>query len=134
MNYGGIFNEVWRTLGAWLLVFLAYHIARLFLEYMRDESKGPNTKLWNSRRGMFLAYPFFIFCVAVVSLCLWAAYGTHTEDEDPLRGGGEVVTDFEPTDKERNEYGVKTFLVLGIPAMVAVYKNYKRNPVHAVKE
>jgi hypothetical protein len=65
---------------------------------------------------------------------MWATYGTHTEDADPLRGGGEVVTDFEPTDKERNEYGVKTLFVLGIPAMVAIYKNYKRKPVHAVKK
>ena len=78
-----------------------------------------------------MAYPFFIFWVAVVSLVIWASYGTHTEDADPLRGGGEVVTDFEPTDKERNEYGVETFFVLGIPAMVAVYKNYKKNPAHA---
>lgn len=83
---------------------------------------------------MLLAYPFFIFWVAVVSLVIWASYGTHTEDGDPLRGGGEVVTDFEPTDKERNEYGVETFFVLGIPSMVAVYKTYKKNPVGAGKK
>lgn len=135
MNFDSILNGVVGTLGSWLQVFIAYHISYTFVEQMRSEPRHWRIAFWNSKLGMFVAYPFFLFWVAVVSLCLWAGYGTHKEDEDPLRGGGgEVVVDFVPTDKERNEYGVTTFFVLGIPAAVAVYRHYKKNPVKKVEE
>ena len=78
---------------------------------------------------MLFAYPFFLFWVAIVSSVTWYSYGTHKEETDPLRGGGEVIVDFVPTDKERNEYGLEMFIVLGVPAMVAIYQNYKKNPM-----
>jgi hypothetical protein len=59
---------------------------------------------------------------ALLSLGAWASYGIHSEDADPLYGGGETVIDFEPTDNERNEYGLTMFFSLSIPALYGVYK------------
>ena len=129
MDYGKVFLDVWHTLGSWYLVVAAYYVAYTFVSQMRENKQFWSVTLWNSRLGRFLAYPFFVFWVAVVSLALWAGYGTHTEDEDPLRGGGEPVTDFEPTAKERNEYGAQMFFELGIPALFAVYRHYKKSPI-----
>jgi len=63
--------------------------------------------------------------IALISLGLWASYGTHTEEADPLYGGGETIVDFEPTDKERNEYGLTWFFTLTIPALYGLYKKQK---------
>ncbi|MBN2456575.1 MAG: hypothetical protein JXB29_08605 [Sedimentisphaerales bacterium] len=60
--------------------------------------------------------------VALLSLGAWSSYGTHTEDADPLYGCGDTFIDFEPTDKERNEYGLTLFFSLSIPALYGVYK------------
>ena len=61
------------------------------------------------------------------AIVVWANYGTHVEDTDPLYGGGREVVDFEPTDKERNEHALKIFLALTIPALVGVYKGKERS-------
>jgi hypothetical protein len=131
MDYNNVFLEAWRMLGSWLLVFVAYRIAYFNITYMRT-TKHFNVVLWNSRLGKVLAYPLTMFWVAIVSLVLWSSYGTSVEGGDPLTGGGEVVTDFESTEKERNEYGLSNLLVLGITGAVAVYRNYKAKPVKKV--
>jgi hypothetical protein len=41
---------------------------------------------------------------------------------------------FEPTDKARNEYGLKVFFILGIPVMFAVHVHYHQNPPTKTKE
>lgn len=40
-------------------------------------------------------------------------FGSHVDDADPLFGCGEVVQDYEPTDTERLESGVKIFVMAG---------------------
>lgn len=62
--------------------------------------------------------------VAIITLIVWSSYGTHWEGDGEWamgREGGEQVTDFVPSDKERNEYGLRTLLFLGIPALVGVF-------------
>jgi len=44
-----------------------------------------------------VAYARVAFGCAVIALVSWAFYGTYVEGEDPLRGGGELISDFEPT-------------------------------------
>jgi hypothetical protein len=46
----------------------------------------------------------------------WSSLGTHVEDSDPLVGGGETVTDYEPTHSQRNKAGTFIFLLSFLPA------------------
>jgi hypothetical protein len=97
LEWENILSQALSKLGAWLLVFVAYQISYVSVGVMRKGSK-----FWNSRTGKFLAYPCFLFWVAVVSL-------------------------FDPTGKT-NEDVATTFFVIAAPAMVAVYRHYKKNP------
>lgn len=45
----------------------------------------------------------------------------HTEDADPLYGGGEIVTDCEPTQSQRYRHGIIVFTVLAVASSVGVY-------------
>ena len=51
---------------------------------------------------------------------MWSSYGTHIENSDPLYGGGEIVSDFEPSQQEKNEYGLIIFFSLLIRALFGV--------------
>lgn len=106
-----MFYGVLGYFGKALIVLGAFYFGR-------HMSKTYSNKLQN--------YAVVLGVVAILSLVLWSSYGTHTEDGDPVYGGGETVTDFEPTDKERNEYGWQTFFVLTIPALLGVYKGQKK--------
>lgn len=67
-------------------------------------------------------YLLVFYGVGILVIMLWAGYGTHVEDADPLFGGGERVIDFIPKPFERDEYAVTIFLTLLIPALYGVYK------------
>jgi hypothetical protein len=59
--------------------------------------------------------------VTVIALMVWAGYGTHTEDADPLFGGGETVVDFVPPAVERDLIGSRIFVDLLLPALLGAY-------------
>jgi hypothetical protein len=129
MNFGHVIIEVSKTLGSWLIVAGAFHLTRFLLDDARNNSKNRDLRRWNSKKGRSLAYFYSIVITALLAYGLRATYGTHVEDDDPLRGGGgEVVVDFEPTEQERNEHGLKYLLVLGIPSILAIHLNYKKKP------
>jgi hypothetical protein len=67
-------------------------------------------------------YMLWVFYSAtVIALVVWSGYGTHTEDADPLFGGGTTVVDFVPTEVERDLVGSRLFLDLLIPALLGAY-------------
>lgn len=70
-------------------------------------------------------YLICIIVVTFISFGAWSRYGTHIEDADPKYGGGDVVVDFEPTDKERNEHGLTVFFTMLVPALMGVYAGRK---------
>jgi hypothetical protein len=65
-------------------------------------------------------YLAVFYGVGIFTVLVWASYGTHIEDADPIRGGGERVVDFVPSDVERAEYGLTVFVSLLIPAILGV--------------
>lgn len=103
MDWENILKEALSKLVAWVLVSVAYHASYSGAERMRRKSG-----FWNSRLGMFLAYPCYLFCVAVIIFLFWPSYGT---------------------DKEQVEREVSLFIALGLPAIVAIYRHYKKRPV-----
>lgn len=107
MDYSNIFYNILGYLGRAIIVIGSFYFGR----HISKTYKG---KLKN--------YSIVLGLIIFLSLVMWSSYGSHTEDADPLRGGGDVVTDFEPSDKERNEYGLTMFFVLTIPALFGVYK------------
>lgn len=107
MNYWSVFSGVLGFLGAGLVVIGAYYFGRYLSENNRPK--------WRN-------YLYVLVVVGFLSLAMCGSYGTHREDADPIYGGGEKVVDFNPTDKQRNEYGLKIFLSLVIPALYGVYK------------
>ena len=46
--------------------------------------------------------------------------GTHIENADPLMGGGDVVTDYEPTDAQRNQAATLIFLLSFLPGLAGL--------------
>jgi len=125
MDFSNVFYGVFGFLGKGLIVIAAYHAGH----HLGLEDK---TKWYN--------YVAVLAVAALISLGCWAGYGTHTEDADPLYGGGETVVDFEPSDKERNEYGLTIFFALSIPALYGVYRRQEEplssqtDPTANVKE
>ena len=112
MDYSNIFYDVLGHLGKAVIVIGAFYFGRHMGKTYKEKWKN---------------YSVVLGFILLLSFTMWSSYGTHTEDADPLRGGGEVITDFEPTDTERNEYGLTMFFVLLIPAILGVYKGQKEH-------
>ncbi|MHC4110272.1 MAG: hypothetical protein ACYSUY_04305 [Planctomycetota bacterium] len=107
MDYSSVFYGVLGHLGKAVIVIGAFYLGR----YMGTKYKPK-----------WISYFAVLGMIAFFSLICWSSYGTHTEDADPLYGGGETVVDFEPADKDRNEYGLTMFFVLSIPALYGIRK------------
>lgn len=63
------------------------------------------------------AYAWAIWISIVLAFLSWGNLGTHMEDGDPIRGGGDQVVDFVPTTDERNQHGIFVFTVLVITSL-----------------
>jgi len=107
MDYSNVLYGVLEYLGKAVIVIGAFWVGR----YVGTKYKPK-----------WVNYFTVLGAIAFISLISWSTYGTHKEDADPIRGGGETVVDFEPTDKERNEHGLTIFFVLSIPALYGVRK------------
>lgn len=86
--------------------------------------------IWIAFRGGREAYEHYrsrfkaILLILTVSLGLAflsrTNFGTHVEDADPIVGGGDVVTDYEPTAAQRNKAAMLVFLISFLPASVSL--------------
>jgi len=104
----------WKPLSALLkagIVVLAYLAGRHFATTYEEG--------WRN-------YLLVFYAVGIITIVSWAGLGTHTEDADPLFGGGETVVDFIPKPGEQDDHAVSIFLTLLVPALYGMYK--KRNP------
>lgn len=101
--FGGVLGTL---LSAGVLIWV-YKLARNVYESAVPKTRGQKAK----------EYLHGAVIVAGLSVMVWALYGTHFEsdDDDPLHGSGQYVQDFKPTNKERNEHGLKVFLTLLAP-------------------
>ena len=63
-----------------------------------------------------------LYAAGVLALISWARYGEHTEDADPIRGGGDIVVDFAPTATARADHAINIFVVLLVPSLIGVCK------------
>lgn|SRR3989344_4865382 len=117
MDLASIFNQVISHLVAGIVVLFAFGSGRFVCEY----NHGAKVKsIFQVLGGILL-----------LTLVMWGNYGTHREDADPIYGGGEIVYDFEPTERQRNDYGIEIFLTLTIPAVIGIYH---ARPDHYVLE
>jgi hypothetical protein len=71
--------------------------------------------------------------VTIITVLGWASYGTHTEDADPLFGGGTTVVDFDPTKRDRSNHAGRIFFGLLPAALLGVY-NGQNNDERRLKE
>jgi hypothetical protein len=98
-------------------VFATYQVARIVPTIEKAGEAGPRP-LW-----------VYLQCVAVcgaIAFVIGSTLGTHVEDADPYRrGGGEAVTDFEPTGLERLTYALKAYVCLLIPALFGTQAGLK---------
>lgn len=96
--------------GRFLTIAIAYFVARKFFHgYTLREIPIWVCLLWT------------FYGATVIALMVWAGYGTHTEDADPLFGGGTTVVDFVPTAVERDLVGSRVFVDLLLPALLGTY-------------
>jgi hypothetical protein len=70
----------------------------------------------------------------ISAVCLGLAFlsrtnlGTHVEDADPVIGAGNAVTDYEPTDAQRNDAAALTFLLSFLPGLAGSLSMQKQCP------
>jgi hypothetical protein len=96
--------------GRLLLIALAYYLANSFFrQHIVSEMPVWKCLLWT------------FYGSTAIALMLGASYGTHTEDADPLFGGGDVIVDFDPTLVERGLYASQLFVDLLLPALLGTY-------------
>jgi len=96
--------------GRFLTIAIAYFVARKFF----DDYAVKQMPLWECLLWTF-------YGASVITLMLWAGYGTHTEDVDPLFGGGTTVVDFVPAAVERDLVEPRVFVDLLLSALVGTY-------------
>jgi hypothetical protein len=116
LNHEEIFYSLVRYTGAFFGVFATYQVARIVPTIEKAGEARPRP-IW-----------IYLQCVAacgVLAFILGSTLGTHVEDADPYRGGGETVTDFEPTDLERLTYALKAYVCLLIPALFGTQAGLK---------
>ena len=73
-------------------------------------------------------YLTLLGAAVLLALAFAGSYGTHSEDTDPVRGGGRTVVDFVPTTQERAEQGLVALLVLVIPSFLGLAAGHERLP------
>ena len=111
MNYHVVLSQVGSRYASFLLVYIPY----LFGFHMGDAYPLK----WRNYFATALAVG--IFCLA-----LWGGYGSHIENGDPIYGGGDEVQDFEPTQTQRNEYGLEALIAFEIAALFGVAKRNQK--------
>ena len=75
----------------------------------------------DSKCPKYRAYLYALGASAFLALMSWQNYGTHTEDADPVYGGGAEVVDFEPTCAQRDQHGLFMFTVLSAISVTGVF-------------
>ena len=106
-------------------VFLEWHWGRLGLIGIAYAISVTFFRDYKGSLGECCLLVFYVACV--LSVVSWATLGTHTEDADPLFGGGETVLDFVPTHYERDQVGAGLFFDLLLPALLGAYVGWRKN-------
>lgn len=104
--------------------FFLIRVFILYVIYSTAKHLASKSKCHNAK-----AYLWAIGISAFLAGMSWVNYGTHTEDADPLKGGGESVVDFEPTKDQRNRHGIFIFTVLALVSVVGTYQGFKNRQI-----
>lgn len=110
MRYSHILLEVWSYLGKALIVIGAYCFGHAYSAYVQRK---------------WVACILLVMIIGLFSFYLGETLGTHIEDADPMYGGGDRVTDYEPSERTRSEYRWTMFIVLTAPAIIGVLRRKK---------
>jgi hypothetical protein len=109
MDYQGVIYEALGDLWKIIPILVAFHIGYSWNEVQKDIL--PKFRL--------LA---LLGTIALFSFVLGTSLGRHTEDGDPLYGGGYTVVDFQTTENQKYEHALKMFIIFSIPALYGFYK------------
>lgn len=107
MDYQKLFADLLRVFLGFFWVTVCYKGGCIIVEQHKNRWKSCAIALGIS---------------ATLALVAWSGYGTHTEDRDPLFGGGDTVVDFEPTAKQRNTHGAFVLFVTVTPMLWGVFR------------
>src|SRR5262245_35476518 len=108
VSYESVIGSLFQYVLAYCSLLATYHFARFAATYETERSSKP---------GPLEAYLRCVLACGALGLVLGFGLGTHVEDADPLRGGGEIVVDFEPSALERATFGLKVFLGSLLPGL-----------------
>lgn len=71
----------------------------------------------NDAKTRFQAIRNAVGGLLVIMFFLLSFNGTHTEESDPVFGGGQTVVDFKPSTKEQVSYAITVLVFLGVPVI-----------------
>ena len=100
-NLNTIFDAVLQAayrLFSFAMAYFAYRCGRIVPEHFKSKLK---------------CFAIILGIAALFGFMSYSDLGSYVEDGDPLFGGGEVIQEYEPTNAERLESGVKIFVILG---------------------
>lgn len=116
INYSSVIYGAMGYLGKAAIVIGAFRVGRSSATHEDDNGIKNGTKSPRWREALSL-----LGVIAIFSAILGSSLGTHTEDADPLYGGGETVIDFQTTEKQQLEYALTMFITLSISALYGLY-------------
>ena len=117
-------SALFTYFGSWFLICIIFLMFKEAAESFKQDSPLTNTVF-----GKIKIYLVVVAFAGVLSFIIRDSLGTHLEGNDPRTGDGEVVVDYVPTEKQKNELGLKVFLGILIPSLGGVYAGLRQKRV-----
>jgi len=112
VRYSSILFSLSRYATVGACAFAIYHFARL-VAGAKPPGKSWLWPLWRYLRCVLAS--------GAIGFFISATLGTHMEDANPPRGGGEVVANYTPSDVQGATVALKIFIGVLLPGLVGTY-------------
>lgn len=122
MDYDQAFKKLLLGVFYWAVISGIYGVIKITILHYRSDGSPVYADSW---KGKLRAYACCIGIVLFISYSMSRSLGTHVEGADPRWGGGEVVQDYEVSEKEKKQDFLNRIVFLLPVTLFGIYKAYK---------